>query len=203
MDITSIAAIALKGALYIGSTSCLLALSIYIFLLLRGDSPTLLSTVDARLLNIKHKVFLGLAAVGFLVSMYQGADVMLAWIPYDWGTIGDDGEFHAFRSGLAGVFSATAGIALIYFVDQASRDRAILRAVRKRIVWDDKIHRANSKTELDALETELNERLQSLRASSTRAGAIGQSDLIHAEDYEIDVIQQVLRTIAIRREVRR
>jgi hypothetical protein len=85
MEFADIVMLILKGALYAGSSAALLALCIYIFLACRGDSPTLLSTINARRMNWKRDLLLGLASIGFLICMFQGAEAMLFWMPDSWG----------------------------------------------------------------------------------------------------------------------
>ena len=150
--------LAFRGFISVGSSATLVALSVYITLALRGDSPTLLSTADSNRLNRLQRIFLGLASIGFLTCMYQGADALLSWMPDAWGGIDEDGEFQTYRSGLAATFAATGGIALICFIDEATKNRTSLLVLRQQIEDERRINEAESMARLAALHRNTNRR---------------------------------------------
>lgn len=113
------------------STAVLLALATYIFLAARGSSLTLYYTLDASLLSWRSKLFLALAAIGFLICMYSGAATMLYWLPADWGGLDSEGEFQTDRSSLAATFAMFGGVALIVFIDKATHEKFFLRKRRE------------------------------------------------------------------------
>jgi hypothetical protein len=158
----------LKGALYAGSSAALLALCVYIFLAWRGDSPTLLSTIDARRMNRKRDLFLGLASIGFLICMFQGAEAMLFWMPDSWGQLDEDGEFRTVRLSLALMFTGVGGVTLICFMDQATRDRTFLRVLREQILDERKVHTARSLARLDALKSDFEGKIEELEGKVPR-----------------------------------
>jgi hypothetical protein len=168
MDFGDVVIFVLKSVFYAGSAAALFALCIYIFLACRGDSPTLLSTDDARRMNWRNKLFLGLATIGFLVCMYQGATAMLAWMPDSWGQLDEDGEFQTFRSSLAAIFAGVGGLALIFFMDQATRDRTFLRVLRVQIEGERKVHTARSLARLDALKSDFEGKIEELEGKVPR-----------------------------------
>jgi hypothetical protein len=161
-EVADIVMLVLKGALYAGSSAALLALCVYIFLAWRGDSPILLSTIDARRMNWKRDLFLGLASIGFLVCMFQGAEAMLFWMPDSWGQLDEDGEFQTFILSLALMFAGVGGVTLICFMDQATRDRTFLRVLREQSLDERKVHTARSLARLDALKSDFEGKIDEL-----------------------------------------
>lgn len=113
------------------STAVLLALATYIFLAARGSSLTLYYTLDVSLLSWRSKLFLALAAIGFLICMYSGASTMLYWMPTAWGSLDSEGEFQTDRSSLAATFAMFGGVALIVFIDKATHEKFFLRKRRE------------------------------------------------------------------------
>ena len=71
----------------VAALSCLFCLGcmsslLYIFFSKKGDSDTVyLALYDTSSLNWKQKVFLGLAAIGFYICLFQGVEALLFWIP--------------------------------------------------------------------------------------------------------------------------
>lgn len=102
------------------STASLAALTIYAWLAYAGTSETLYSTINTRLMDWRKRAFVGLAAVAFLVCIYNGVDGMLFWLPDSWGSIDEDGNFQTVRTALAGVGTAFIGLALIQVLDSAT-----------------------------------------------------------------------------------
>lgn len=122
--------ILLKILIITVSVLTLLSLSVYIYLAAKGDSITLYSTINSNYLSIKQKIFLGFAAIGFLVSMYTGAEAMLFWMPSEWGSIDSDGEYQTVRSTISFVFALFGGLSLIQFIDKATHEKFFLRKLR-------------------------------------------------------------------------
>jgi hypothetical protein len=168
MEVADIVMFVLKGALYASSSAALIALCIYIFLACRGDSTTLLSTINARRMNWKSNLLLGLASTGFLICMFQGAEAMLFWTPDSWGQLDEDREFHTFRSSLAATFAGVGGLALICFLDQATRDRTLQRVLTEQIEGERKIHTAKSLARLDALKSDFEGKIEELEGKVPR-----------------------------------
>lgn len=102
------------------STASLAALAIYAWLLYKGTSETLYSTINTRLMDWRKRAFVGLAAVAFLASIYNGIDSMLFWMPDTWGSIDEDGDFRTVRTALAGVGAFLIGLPLIQVIDSAT-----------------------------------------------------------------------------------
>lgn len=149
------------------STACLLALSVYIYLVNRGDSLVVYSAEDKRLMSFGRTSVVALAAIGFLVCMYQGAHGMLWWMPSEWGSIDEDGEYSTARSFLASMFTFFGGIAFVSFVDKASRYPFAMRhlateARELRRILDGSM----SKLRLAELEKEFDETIAALDARS-------------------------------------
>lgn len=127
MEFSYIFKIVLHGILYTGSTAPLIALSIYIFRAIRNREGTgfILNVIEEQV-DRKGKIFLSLAAIGFLLCMYQGAEAMLFWMPDSWGRF-SEGEYTTYRDLLAGLFAALGGGALILLIDEAISNRVLLR----------------------------------------------------------------------------
>lgn len=122
--------ILLKILIIAVSTLTLLSLSVYIYLAVKGDSITLYSTVNSDYLSIKQKTFLGLAAIGFLVCMYNGAEAMLFWMPSEWGSVDSEGEYQTVKGSISGIFALLGGFSLIHFIDKATHEKFYLRTLR-------------------------------------------------------------------------
>jgi len=141
---------------------CLLSLSLYIFLASKGDSLTLYSTLDSSLqISINQKIFLVLAAFTFLVCMYQGAEVMLFWLPSEWGGIDSDGDFHTLRSSLSITFVIFCGLKFIRFIDSATHEKFFLREIREKSEELEKIIDA-SIPELNRMKIEYERKIEGI-----------------------------------------
>ncbi|MCC6208422.1 MAG: hypothetical protein IT488_09755 [Gammaproteobacteria bacterium] len=157
----------LQTGVALGGTGSLLALAVYIYLAARGDSVTLYSTVNHRLLNWKQNVFLVFAAIGFLVCMFAGAESMLHWMPNSWGGVNEDGEYEAYRTVIATSFSVIGGFAFAGFIDKATRNAIFLDMMRDRARFLEKIVVATSGNgSLADIRDNLNSRLRNVNAQS-------------------------------------
>lgn len=109
-------------------TLSLICLSLYIYLIIQGNSCILCerSTYNTPL---KQNVFLVFAAIGFLICMFSGANVMLSWIPNDLGSVNSDGEFISLRIYLAIVFTVGC-VAFLGLLDTITPDKIALRNTR-------------------------------------------------------------------------
>ena len=180
----------LLGTLIVGSTAVLLALCVYIFLVCRGNSSTLLSTIDAGHMTRRGKILVGFAAIGFLVCMYQGAEAMLLWMP-DFGA--------GYKYALAGLFALVGGGALIKFIDQAQRDRFVLVLLQEEVEYERKIHATMSLVRLDELQSDLEGKIEALNRGPHRLGEVtekyifgeGVSVASHKEERYRNLIQLV------------
>ena len=135
----------LTGIMYAGTTTSLIALCVYISLAVKGDSMLLLSTNDPTSLSWNGIVFLSLAAIGFLVCMYQGADAMLSWILGHWEFVSrETGERSSMRMYFAGTFALLGGVTLIQFLDEATRNKTHKRITRDKRMWERTIDETQS-----------------------------------------------------------
>lgn len=187
----------LKVLLGIIGTLCLISLSIYIYLANRGDSITVYSSVDTRLLSAGQKVFLGLAAMGFLTCMYQGAEAMLHWIPKDWGAIDEDGEYQTLQTTIASMFALFGGLTLAQFIDRAAHGVFFLRDLQlegkelKRI-----IDASTSGIDLGSLEEEYAKEISALEAKLDARGPLAKTTKRHLLP-EGQTIQQYRELVAL------
>jgi hypothetical protein len=165
--------IVLKVLFIAVSTGSLLALSVYIYLANRGGNATLYLSDDYRHLSTNQKVFLGLAAIGFLICMFKGAETMLFWLPSEWGWPDEDGEFQSVRVLIASAFAMFGGIALAQFIDNSTHREFFLRDLRaeckelKRVV-----DASSSVAALDNLKKEYEEVIASLEKALDMRGPI-------------------------------
>jgi hypothetical protein len=100
--------------------------------------------------------------------MFQGAEAMLFWMPDSWGQLDEDGEFRTFRSSLAVMFAGVGGVTLIYFMDQATRNRTFLRVLREQIQDERKVFTARSLARVDALKSDFEGKIEELEARVPR-----------------------------------
>lgn len=196
----------LRVILYVGSTSALLALCVYIYLALRGDSPTLLSTSDADRMNWTSKVFLGLASIGFLVCMYQGAAAMLSWMPDSWGTIDEEGEFQTYRLAFSSLFASLGGVALLIFLDQATTERTTLRVLREQIEIERKIHSSVAADQLQVIKKSIENKIRQVETEIPReVGSPVRIECMKLRAYNesLHLIETRIAEAALPRQVRR
>ena len=146
----------------VASVLSLIALCVFVFLVARGNSSTLLS-ID-RSLNWRQKIFLALAAIGFLVCFFSGAEAMLFWMPDDWGQFGDDGEFHPTKASIAGIFALIGGGVLFKHIMDSTRKSVRLRLAEMQISLERRINNAGSREELESLRDEFTEKMNELRS---------------------------------------
>jgi hypothetical protein len=155
----------------IGSAAAFLSLCAYIFLAVRGKSTTLfLATRGSELLSWRQKVFLILAAAGFLVCMYKGAEALLWWIPGNPGPVGEESYFDSYRSVLALFFAITGGLFLAWVINSVAYFRVYFRIYGEKSVELKRIleaSRSAGKLErLANLREEYKEKLAALNAEA-------------------------------------
>jgi hypothetical protein len=155
----------------IGSAAAFLSLCAYIFLAVRGKSTTLfLATRGSELLSWRQKVFLILAAAGFLVCMYKGAEALLWWIPGNPGPVGEESYFESYRSLLALFFAITGGLFLAWVINSVAYFRVYFRIYGEKSVELKRIleaSRSAGKLErLANLREEYKEKLAALNAEA-------------------------------------
>lgn len=119
--------IALQILLTLLGASTLLCLAIYIYLANRGRSLALYSSVDSRLRSFGTNVIFAFAAAALLICLYKGAEMMLFWLPFNWGSVDEDGQFTTLRAGLALLFTSIFGVAFIEFIDKSVHREFYLR----------------------------------------------------------------------------
>lgn len=148
------------------STGSLCALSLYILLAVRGKSELLYSTSSAATpLSWKEKTFFALAAIGFLVCMYKGAEAMLYWMPDSWGHLDSDDEYQTVRSFVALLFAAVGGLSLIGFIDKATHEKFHLRELAEWSAGQEKIINASPSLEsLRYLRAEFETTIEEIRS---------------------------------------
>ena len=164
----------LKIFIALVSTAAFLSLALYIYLAARGNSLTLYSTMDNRLLSLKQKMFVGLAMIGLIACMYSGAEALLFWMPSEWGNIDSEGEYQTARTTLATIFAIYAGFTLAAFLDKANHEKFYMAEALDKAKELEKILEASfDMSKLEKLKTEYVSISQSLRArakeSSPRA----------------------------------
>ena len=137
------------------SAIAFVSLCVYIVLAVRGNSITLYSTSNSRLLSRRQNVFLALAAIAFLICMYKGAETMLWWIP------DEDGEFSA-RAYLALLFTFFC-LDFGKFIDSATHDKFERKIISERARELERILEASTKSwALAALKKEYKEKISAI-----------------------------------------
>jgi hypothetical protein len=152
----------LQIALAIVSTACFVALTAYLFMAAfkRGDTLYLLG-INGRL-SLKQNAFVGLAAVAMLVCFFNGAEAMLFWLPSDWGSLDEDGDFVLVRTSIASVFTLLA-FGWLEVPSKAASNAKLLQIVSDEAKWLREIvasvgHPLGS----DSIRRQLTEKLESL-----------------------------------------
>ena len=183
MDSSEIVGTLLVTMLSIAAISCLIAMSTFIFLALRGNSNTLLSAgvnTQTRLsvvstsfplrpkehLSWKQRSFLLVVAIGFLVCLFCGAETMLFWIPDQWGQFFQDNRFHPFKSTIAGLFALMVGGFIFYSIIESTTNRLRLRIAKIQISQERRIHDADFAESLTSLQHEFTQNLNELKGLS-------------------------------------
>lgn len=157
----------LKVLIALVSTAAFLSLSLYIYLVARGDSLTLYSTMDNRLLSLRQKIFICLAMIGLIACMYSGAEKLLFWMPSEWGSIDSEGEYQAARTTLATIFAIYAGFTLAAFLDKANHEKFyIVEALDKTKELEKILEASLDMSKLEKLKNEYVSVSQGLRASA-------------------------------------
>jgi len=107
--------------------ACLISFPIYIGLIASGKNQALYSTVDARLLGWKSKVFLSFAAIGILVCVYHGTKGLIGWIPSEWiGNSADENHVN-FLNLISLLVAFSSGFPLIGILDKYTHSQFFLR----------------------------------------------------------------------------
>lgn len=182
------------------STACLLALALCIALMQNQGNPTMYAASRGSYLTVAQKSLLALAGLGFITCMYTGAYAMLFWMPDNWGSFGDDGEFQTVRAGLAGTFAAIGGMfflqaLLANFGNGAEREVLLIRSEGLEHIIDAN----NNKFTLERLKRDFEEKAAEARKNSAlitnpdqRNGARNLHDQKYVEyRHLLEVISQV------------
>ncbi|MGH9657943.1 MAG: hypothetical protein ACRD96_05325 [Bryobacteraceae bacterium] len=114
------------------STMALFSLSVYIGLAYWGRSAILYSTALRVAPSWRSRIFLSLAAIGFVTCLFQGARAMLFWVPSTWGSVDENGQYQTLATILAALF-AFAGLFFIAFIDGATHEKVWLRVTREHL----------------------------------------------------------------------
>lgn len=163
----------LKFFIALVSTAAFLSMALYIYLAARGDSLTLYSTMDHRLLSLKQKIFVGLAMIGLIACMYSGAEALLFWMPSEWGSIDSDGEYQTARTAFATIFATFAGLALVVFIDKANHEKFYLAEVLEKTKELERILEVSLDiSKLEKLKNEYESISRSLRARAKERSPI-------------------------------
>lgn len=98
------------------STLSVLSLGLYIYLFCT-ESNVIHQIFDENgwkyLLPIHHKIMTVFAIIGLFVAMYNVCNACLYWIPSDWGSVDEYGEYTTFRNMISSIFSLFATIGLL------------------------------------------------------------------------------------------
>lgn len=194
MDFGDIATSILWGAVYVGSAACLLALGLCILSERFSDKSVMLSAAHSRGMHWRT-VVAGLAAIGVLVCMYQGAAALLFWLPDSWGHADEDGDFTPIKVTVAALFAMVAGGFLLEILGTTALNRVQLRSARLQLEGERKIHAATTLAQLDALKSGFEEKLRELRGDLPRDEAKSGGKAFEAEAY-----RSLLHLIAIRKD---
>lgn len=165
----------LTVVLAIASTVLLVALTVYIALAAGGRSEVLFSTAYGVLPPWRWRFFLAFAAIGLLVCLFEGAHAMLSWLPGEWGSIDEHGEFVTIRTSLALLFAGGAGPFLIAFLDKATHEKVCLRLSLEKEEGLNEILKASlHRQTLTYLEEKYEQKADDL-ARSAHSGSAGRS----------------------------
>lgn len=160
--------IVFKFAIGLISTASLVALAIYACLVYRGKSELLYSTIDSRQMDWQKKVFLGLAAFGFLACIFNGIDGLLFWMPDSWGSLDEEGDFKTVRTSLASIGTLFIGGILVQVIDGVTHDKFRLQMQR---VWskglEDILQASRHRGSLERLKAGYQKRIEELAATRT------------------------------------
>jgi len=184
------------------STACLVALGVYFYLASSGGSPTLYALSRRNpVLSMRQKLFLGFAALGLMVCIFNGAAAMLFWLPDSWGSIDEDGEFQTYRVGLALLFTMGA-VGWLGFLEKASygADRLDMVSVEAKGLRE--ILNANeSQHELESLKLKFSSKLTDLESAHKYSrGGISEYAPIHPEDDRIDTYRGLIHIIEVQQQ---
>lgn len=162
-------AVVLKVGFYFAGTCALVSLAVYSALAYSGTSRILYRTVDQRLGSKSTNVFFALAAIAFLVCMYQGAEAMLGWMPTSWGHVGEDGEYETVAHGLAFMFALFVGGSLAGVLDKATHNAFFVQDLSDECRHLTQLLEASLDDRwLDSLRTDLEEKVAKIESERGR-----------------------------------
>jgi len=163
---------------YVLGTSALVSLAVYAWLASRGESRTLYSTADNRICSSRAYVFVGFAAIGFLVCMHQGAEAMLGWMPDSWGWVGEDGKYVNVAGLLAVAFALWVGGSLVLVIAEATPNSFFLRGLTEENTHLKKLLNGSLDDEwLESLKRDFEQRIANLETEPTRSDVLLHDDL--------------------------
>jgi hypothetical protein len=115
-------------------TGGLLCLAVFT-VLAYNESPSLQRVMTARDVSFRMKLFLGAAAIAFLICIYQGTQTMLGWMPDSWGNHDEDGEYVTLAHSVSITLTALIGVMLIQIIgnaaDYARRNKLLLEEIEE------------------------------------------------------------------------
>ena len=114
------------------STATLCATVVYVALAGFGSGTLAFSGEFRQRFSITEWMIVVGAAIGFFVCVWQGAETMLYWIPGDWGSFDEDGEWVTIRSGIALTLTSFSMLLLPLF-GNASANRAWRRILSMEV----------------------------------------------------------------------
>ena len=190
----------------IASTSSLIAVSAFIFLAVRGNNTTLLSANVKRLTRVSvvttaipwrprrhlswtQRIFLLMAAIGFIFCLYKGAETMLFWMPDNWVQFSDGEGFNPVKSIVAGLFALIGGVILFQYIINSTRMSLRLRLAEMQISLERQIHDAGSQEALNSLQSAFVEKMDELKL--TASDNLEPNRPIVAADLELEMYRDL------------
>jgi hypothetical protein len=128
--------------------------------------------------------------------MYQGAAAMLQWVPPDWGTRDEDGEFEATQLAVASMFAFFGGLTLVQFIDRAAHSVFFLRDLRSECKELKRILDASSSSGgLSALERDYVAEIAALNAKLDERAARTMERHLLPEGRTIQQYQELIALV--------
>jgi hypothetical protein len=192
---------------FVFSVACIIASSIYLYLAYSGDSTVIyLQKSPPGCLSSMEGIFLGLAAIALLVCIYQGADTMLSWLPNNWGSNDEDGEFVTIRHSLAVLFTFVGGFSFLSYLTKAGPALISIKHANEEIkfnedileaVIDTKSFSVDSFWRLKSIKNDIEKKLIELdvNAEDANVGALYTARNFHPECQRYRNLMKIIATI--------
>ena len=140
MDWKDVLGVGFYGTWILGCLTCVVSFGFCLAWAIKGDHPLMLSLNAPYRPNWKQKVLLIGAASFLLVAMYQGGTAFFEWIPSDWGTIDEDGDFKTYQEAIGAAIGMICGVALLHYLNASFAREMVLRAAATEIEMLRKIY---------------------------------------------------------------